>query len=376
MLTLKSLDSSIISLIILFIVYMNVHNRSQKIFTSNSLFIALVRMNMIMLVIDLCKWLLNGLPGSFSMISHMTLNFLYYLLAPGAPILWLLYTNYQVYHDVKRLKKLKNLLYIPFVINGIASATSLYTGWLYLVDANNIYHRGKYLWVYVTFCFFMLGTSLFYILNNRKNLEKRYYYALITFFLPAVIGITVQLFIYGSNYTWSGTMLSLLIVYFYIQDRSLRTDYLTGVFNRRQLDRYIKQKIQNSTEKKSFSAILIDLNKFKQINDNFGHAIGDEALRESVKIIRKCLRKDDFLARFGGDEFYVILDISDKEKLEEVVNRIRSGVENFNRENNKPYNLGFGMGYDFYDYKSKMKADEFFRHLDMLMYNNKNSVSS
>ena len=51
MLTLKSLDSSIISLIILFIVYMNVHNRSQKIFTSNSLFIALVRMNMIMLVI-------------------------------------------------------------------------------------------------------------------------------------------------------------------------------------------------------------------------------------------------------------------------------------------------------------------------------------
>ncbi|NMA84348.1 MAG: diguanylate cyclase [Epulopiscium sp.] len=289
MLALKSLDSSIISLIILLIVYINVHNRSKKIFTSNNLFVALVRINMIMLVIDLCKWLLNGVPGSFSMISNKTFNFLHYSLAPAAPILWLLYTNYQVYHDQKRLRKLKYILFFPFILNSLASVLSLYTGWIYIVDDNNFYHRGKYLWIFVTFCFLLLGISFFYVFKNRKNIEKRYYYALISFFLPAVIGITMQLFIFGSNYAWTGMMLSLLIVYFYIQDRSLNTDYLTGVFNRRQLDRYIKVKIQNSTENKTFSAILIDLNKFKQINDNFGHAIGDEALRESVNIIRKCL---------------------------------------------------------------------------------------
>ncbi|NMA84349.1 MAG: hypothetical protein GX962_10875 [Epulopiscium sp.] len=69
-----------------------------------------------------------------------------------------------------------------------------------------------------------------------------------------------------------------------------------------------------------------------------------------------------------------MLDISDRETLEEVVNRIRISVERFNKEKKKPYNLGFGMGYDIYDYKSKMKPNEFFRHLDMLMYTNKNSV--
>lgn len=87
-------------------------------------------------------------------------------------------------------------------------------------------------------------------------------------------------------------MLSLLIVYFYVQNRNLNTDYLTGVYNRRQLDLIIREKIRNCTEEKSFSVILIDLNGFKQINDTFGHNAEVAALQETVKVIRNCLRID------------------------------------------------------------------------------------
>ena len=167
-------------------------------------------------------------------------------------------------------------------------------------------------------------------------------------------------------------MVALLIIYFNIQDRSLKTDYLTGVFNRRQLDNYLRYKIQTSSERKSFSAILIDITKFKQINDLYGHQIGDEALQESVKILKKCIAKDDFIARYGGDEFFLILDISDSAELAKIVKCIQQEIELFNSEKKKPYQLKFDMGYTVYDWHQKMQAEDFYRYIDKLMYENKN----
>jgi diguanylate cyclase (GGDEF)-like protein len=181
------------------------------------------------------------------------------------------------------------------------------------------------------------------------------------------------MFFYGVSYNWTGMMLSLLIIYFNIQNRSLNTDYLTGVYNRRQLDEYINAKIRNSMEGKSFSAILIDIDEFKSINDRFGHETGDEALKDAVSILRKSLRLNDLIARFGGDEFVVILDISSREMLEQAVKRIADNVEDFNNDSQKPYKISFSMGYDVYDVNSKLKPDDFFNHIDMLMYNNKKS---
>jgi len=344
------------------------------------LFIYLLLTNIALIIIDILGRIFNGLPGSLNMISNKGFNLLLYISAPVGAILWILYVNYQVFHDVKRLKKTSYVLLIPFTINALVSAISLITGWFLSVDVSNIYHRGEYFWVHVLFCYATLVYAFFFIIINKSKIEKRYYHSLLLFFLPQSIGTTIQVFHYGVSYNWTGMMLSLLIIYFNIQDRSLNTDYLTGVFNRRQLDSFIKMKIQNTTEGKTFSAILVDLNAFKQINDKFGHDVGDEALQETANIIRKCLRQEDFVARFGGDEFYIILNINNREMLHQAVQRIQAGVKKFNQDSQKPYKLSFCMGYDVYDYKSEMKSDDFFKHIDILMYNNKarntDSISS
>lgn len=68
---------------------------------------------------------------------------------------------------------------------------------------------------------------------------------------------------------------------------------------------------------KKFAVLFIDLDWFKEINDNYGHDVGDEVLVCAVKRIYKCLRKGDILGRIGGDEFAAILkDISDREEIE------------------------------------------------------------
>jgi diguanylate cyclase (GGDEF)-like protein len=202
-------------------------------------------------------------------------------------------------------------------------------------------------------------------------IEKRYYYSMLVFILPIALGATLQILFYGWALAWAGMMVSLLIIYFNIQDSSLNTDYLTGVYNRRQLDKYLEISIKNCTENKTFSALLIDLNGFKKINDTFGHDIGDEAIKAAAQIIKKSLRRDDFVARYGGDEFFAILDNSDISILETAVARLKSNVNTFNQNSGKGYRLSFAIGYTVYDYKLRMKSDDFFKHIDTLMYYNK-----
>ena len=115
----------------------------------------------------------------------------------------------------------------------------------------------------------------------------------------------------------------------------------------------------------------MDIDNFKSINDTFGHGTGDAALRDAVQILKNSLRRDDFIARFGGDEFLVVLDIPNLKILEETVARIRKGVETFNAQGDRPYRLDFSLGYDIYHVPSKMSSDEFIDHLDRLMYEDK-----
>jgi len=368
---LKTMDSSIMSFIILILIYINAYNRLEQIFVQYKLFIVLVQTNMILIIVDILSWIFNGLPGSLNMIYNQGFCLLLYVIEPIGPILWILYTNFQVFHDENRIRKNINIFILLFSINAVAAIISLHTGWFFSVDTENIYHRGEFYWIHATFCYALLSYSLFFIIEKRRMIEKRYYYSLLLFYLPQAIGTSIQILYYGVSYCWSGMMLSLLIIYFNIQDRGLNTDYLTGVYNRRQLDSYLKVKIQNSTEGKTFSAILIDLNKFKQINDQFGHDVGDEALKDVVAIIKKSLHRNDLMARFGGDEFFVILENDNLQLLEQTVKEILKNIQRFNMESNKLYKLGLSMGYDIYDYKLKMGPDDFFTHIDILMYNNK-----
>ena len=162
-----------------------------------------------------------------------------------------------------------------------------------------------------------------------------------------------------------------LIIYLNVQNRGLSTDYLTGIYNRRQFESYAKERIKNSSEGKSFSAISIDLDAFKRINDTFGHGVGDEALKDAVDIIKKSIRRNDFVARVGGDEFIVLLDFSNEELLENTVYRIINNAEIFNNENKKPYSISFSIGCATYNPHSKMGMDAFFSHIDKLMYEEK-----
>jgi len=117
-----------------------------------------------------------------------------------------------------------------------------------------------------------------------------------------------------------------------IEELSL-TDALTGLPNRRALVAHVAEASERSRrEGGSFALLLIDLDRFRQINDSLGHDTGDRVLMDVAQRIRACMRSDDLLARTGGDQFALRVDGADTAVAESTARRILDAVA-------APYNL-------------------------------------
>jgi diguanylate cyclase (GGDEF)-like protein len=106
--------------------------------------------------------------------------------------------------------------------------------------------------------------------------------------------------------------------------RESRTDVLTGLWNRRALDEQIPLQFGVFQRYETpLSLVMLDIDHFKQLNDNYGHPTGDEALRHLARILRDNVRTADFVARYGGEEFVLVLPQTDVAGALAVTERVR-----------------------------------------------------
>jgi len=363
---------NIYSILIIVIIHLNARKLFKKDSLSDKLFLAILYLNVLMLGVEI----LSRFDGDVSVI-HIVFNrvgnFLVFLTNPILPSLWLLYVHYQVLRDEKKTRKLFKKLCAMYAVYAVSLAPSRIFGWYYYIDQDNVYHRGPYFFVPVVFTVSLLLAAFAITLANRANLEKSRFLSLIFVAVPPVIGIMLQLRFYGISFVLNSVVISLLIVFLNIQKHSMYTDHLTGVSNRKMLDEYLEERVCSCAGERGFSAILIDINNFKYINDTYGHDTGDNALVTVAKLLRSCLRDGDFVARFGGDEFCIIVDVSDESDLEILVCRIRNCFDRYNKSGANLYELRFSVGYAVYDQRSHKSAEEFLKQIDTLMYKDKQS---
>ncbi|RXJ76267.1 GGDEF domain-containing protein [Aliarcobacter skirrowii] len=106
------------------------------------------------------------------------------------------------------------------------------------------------------------------------------------------------------------------------------TDKLTGLYNRAKLDSVLNTEFEKAIRYNDiFSVIIMDIDFFKSVNDNFGHQIGDDVLKESAKILSSCIRTSDTLGRWGGEEFLIICPNSKQEDAIKLANRINIAIK-------------------------------------------------
>lgn len=113
-----------------------------------------------------------------------------------------------------------------------------------------------------------------------------------------------------------------------------RYDYLTGLYNRRAFFEFARAiDIQANRYERPYSLSLMDLDYFKSVNDNWGHDVGDAALKALSQVMIEQTREVDVLARFGGEEFVLLMPDTDLEQARITAERIRKGVENHTLRN-------------------------------------------
>ncbi len=361
---------NVYSIGILLIIYIFSLKQNDENSLQNKHYKWMLKITIFMLLVDILSRF-DGKTGTIYPVLNHIGNFAIFLLNPMISSLWLIYVYDQIYPKIEKPKCLLIPLYTANCLNLVLLIFTQFFGWYYYIDTDNIYHRGPLFWLAAFMTTVLILVAFILTLINRNRIDKKHLFSLMFFGIPPFACIIIQIIFYGLSIVLNGIVFSLLIVALYVQNNNIYTDYLTGVYNRKKLELYLKQKISTSTNGKTFSAIMLDLDNFKSINDTYGHDTGDRALQISVKLLRGCLRANDFISRFGGDEFCIILDISDITELEGVVSKIRSALEKYNSTNDQPFILSFSMGYSVYDLRSNLSMEDFKKQIDKYMYDNK-----
>lgn len=146
------------------------------------------------------------------------------------------------------------------------------------------------------------------------------------------------------------------------------TDPLTNLYNRRGLISNIEEKISiYKRYHRPFSILMFDIDNFKSINDKFGHSVGDDLLIKISKVLLKTLRKTDYVCRYGGDEFLILLPETNLGCADQFIERIIESINSIPFMNQRISISGGAAEYKGQDF------DEFIRIVDSLLYEAKTS---
>jgi len=158
--------------------------------------------------------------------------------------------------------------------------------------------------------------------------------------------------------------------------RQVQIDALTGLFNRR----CFNEKLYKMKSRGSTCLILIDIDNFKNINDTYGHLMGDQVLQQLAQILQNSTRKKDIIARWGGEEFAIILPETSIEDAYMIGNRIRTKVENYIFSYEEVIcNITVSIGIAAANTSKDIDPDQFLKITDEALYDakkKKNNISA
>ena len=230
------------------------------------------------------------------------------------------------------------------------------------------YQRGFAYIIFLIFAAFYILDSLFlYVKRVKKNGSLKLFPVHI-FLIPVILGVVIQAFFVEIAITWTSIAISVAGIMTALKNEIIFTDCLTGLYNRVYLEFLHKR----ACNKKDcwVSGIMIDLNGFKQINDNYGHAEGDLALCIVADLLRKSFSEYGVVTRYAGDEFVIMLNTTDDQLIQKIIKSAKKNFVTENKKNDKPYQLSASMGYAITNLSNET-IDDFMNRIDEQMYQDK-----
>ncbi|MEA4964247.1 MAG: GGDEF domain-containing protein [Oscillospiraceae bacterium] len=234
-------------------------------------------------------------------VLYIAANLVGFLLSPAIPVL--------IGRAIGPSQRRTTILcWIPTAVNLIFTILSLWFGLIFSVDAANSYHRGGYYWVFVLSFLSSLLFLFWETLTEARFRQSQNRLVWILMFLFVTLGTIVQVLSPEIHVSWLCISFAAALYYAHYCEMSQQLDALTSLLNRCAYE----TQLDHADGTQNITILYFDVDNFKQINDDYGHAIGDDCLVTIASCILGAFSKVGFCYRIGGDEFCVISHVTEK----------------------------------------------------------------
>lgn len=287
-----------------------------------------------------------------NLFTVLLLNFLNYVFMAGITYMWLLYAMAVEQVPGRNLRRTRFAIRFPFYVATAALVVTYFTNRPFLLDDALNLRPGYSLFQITVPCVYIAAIVVYTMgraIREGNPIVRRKHLLVGMFPLMVVAGGLLQILILPETPVFCFACTIFMIVFFInAMETQISTDPLTGLNNRGQLEHYTLQKSNLHREGRLTFVVMFDINDFKLINDTYGHAEGDQALVVVANSMRAAARKHAmpmFLARYGGDEFILILHPTEAAQVDAMIRDIRGEIKAACAANGAPYTLSIGAGY-------------------------------
>ena len=290
---------------------------------------------------------------------------------------WFRFIEDRAHFAFSSRKLLDSLLTIPILVLCVLDLISIFTGWIFYIDAEGHYQSTSLFTIHTATNYFYLLIPTVYSVwraaKTRSRQERSEYRTYALYMIaPLIAGLLEDVFPLVPLLALNIFMM-ILILFLMIQNMQVYNDALTGLNNRRRLNQYLEEALSRASRERPVLLFIMDINSFKAINDVYGHLEGDNALKTFAGILKSvAVRYNAFIARYGGDEFCMVAESSGRtpEEIEADVHRSLRDSQGLQPKSGAPYILSVSIGYAVCD-KAAGEPDSVLATADELLYANK-----
>ena len=337
-------------------------NRTQ----ANKNLLAMMFLTLLSCVADPISYTMKGLPGllpKFAVYATSTWLFAANMLAVFC---WNRFLAY--YLNGSMGKWSRRMLNTTVSIGLLLLFVNFFYPIVFSIDDENLYSREIFYSFFLVVDYLLVINSLITYYKSKKNGGLLKFFPIWVYIIPIFIGGVVQSLFYGISVIPTSIAISIAGILASLQNEMIYRDALTGIFNRAYLDYKLKKFEKRS--KQDITGLMLDLNDFKRINDEFGHSVGDEALIATTKILQKAIGSHGIVIRYAGDEFIALINTQDESVTQTYIDKILRLFENYNQNSGMPYKLSASIGSHKLNLKEE-SVDSFINTIDSRMYEDK-----
>lgn len=291
--------------------------------------------------------------------------------------LWYRYVEDRLAPRFASNKVYRVIISIPVIFAFVADFSSIFTGMMFTVDASNYYKESDLFVVQGVINYFYLAVpslaALVYAFRSSSRTRRSEYLTYTTYIIVPLISGLLEEVVPTVPILALSIFMIIHILFLMIQNMQIYNDALTNLNNRRRLNHYLENRLPTVSSEHPIVLFMLDINRFKSINDTFGHIEDDHALITFADALRAISGMyDAFIARYGGDEFCLVADVSEHtpEEIRVSVNDSLARTLAARDSSVGEYAFSVSMGYAICD-ESTSDVDGLIRRADEMLYREK-----